>query len=151
MFVDTRKGLYADFLDDLKNEWLIGKGGAGKYSTPNFAPRYEEFGGRNIIEIGFLQIILRGGFLYLILFLSIAVYAIYLGLKVSNNSFTKILSLLILGHLLLMLSARIPAIDGNWFLLWIMIGACLSNKIRILDDNRILRMLFTNPHPRIVN
>lgn len=139
---DSRSLLTEDFFNDIKPDIWTGRGLEGKYSTPNFAPKYDkEFGGRDSIENGFYQIILKGGLIYLIFILSIIGYAMYLGSFRTRNKLTKIFSYVILSHLIVMYWARTPAADVNFLLLWVLVGFNLSKSIRSLNNEQIYQKL----------
>lgn len=139
---DSRNSLIDDFKYDMKNDFMFGRGLEGKYSTPTFAPKYDLVsGGRDGIEIGFLQIILKGGILLLVVYLLVIFRALYLAFFRTNNQLTKILAFLIICHLIVMFWARVPAADANSMLLWLSVGFCFSETIRAMNDDQIKYIL----------
>lgn len=135
---DSRSVLVQDFFRDMQQDLIFGRGMEGKYSTPKFAPKYnEEFGGRDTIENGFLLIILKGGIILLITYALVILTSVYLAFFRSSNRFTKILAFLIVCHLIVMYWARPPAADANSMFLWLLVGFCFSKGIRQMNDEHI--------------
>ncbi|OFY04482.1 MAG: hypothetical protein A2W93_04750 [Bacteroidetes bacterium GWF2_43_63] len=138
LFEDSRGTLPLDFYEDIKSDLLTGRGLVGMYATPTFSPYYDQnFGGRDIIEIGYLQIILKGGVLLLITYLIIIIKAVSYGLWRTKNTLTKIFAFAIIVHMLVMFWARVPAADPYFMLLWLLAGFCLSKSIRNLTNDQI--------------
>ncbi|MGN6296807.1 MAG: hypothetical protein ACTHM7_08505, partial [Ginsengibacter sp.] len=79
---DTRTGVELYFYNDMHaKDWMIGRGINGEYYCPNIDLDTDY---RSLIETGYLQIILKGGLVRLILLLLILVPAVILGLFFSN-------------------------------------------------------------------
>ena len=69
-------------------DWIAGRGITGQYFCPDIEE--EQFNDyRSVIETGYLNIILKGGFVSLILLLLITIPAIIKGIFYSNNILSK--------------------------------------------------------------
>jgi hypothetical protein len=150
LFKDTRRtddsdSLYKQFFQSVGGrDLVIGRGCMGrynfKYATPDgpfrgYQGTYRE---RWNVECGYLQIILNGGVIMLVLILSLAIPAIYLGMFRSKNWFTRGCSFIVLGRLLEMVPFGLPIADVQYVLFWMAIGACLTWKIRAMSDADII-------------
>lgn len=139
---DTRTGVEIYFYNDMETkDWLIGRGINGEYFCPGIdvgqATNY-----RRLIETGYLQLILKGGIIRLILYLLITIPAIILGLFFSKNLLSKASSIWILIALLSLYPAIVNSFNLNYLLVWICVGICYNKKIRNLKDNDVKKELF---------
>jgi hypothetical protein len=141
---DTRSGVEVYFYDDMKqNDWIAGKGINGEYFCPDIDEgQLTDY--RNIIETGFLQIILKGGIISLALYLLIALPAILIGLLFSKNTLSKAAAIWIFISLIGSYPAITNTFSLNYLMVWISIGICYSTQIRNLS-NETLREFFLNP------
>ena len=138
---DTRTGVELYFYDDMEEEdWIIGKGMDGKYYSPGIG----ESDYRTLMETGYLQIILKGGLVRLILFLLIAIPAIILGLFDSKNLLSKAAAVWIFVALISLYPATVESFSLQYLLVWISIGLCYSKNIRKMTDEFIKNELNLN-------
>ena len=138
---DTRTGVELYFYDDMEEEdWIIGKGMDGKYYSPGIG----ESDYRTLMETGYLQIILKGGLVRLILFLLIAIPAIILGLFDSKNLLSKAAAVWIFVALISLYPATVESFSLQYLLVWISIGLCYSKNIRKMTDDFIKNELNLN-------
>ena len=136
---DTRGPVeYAMKLDMKTADWAIGKGINGTYYCPGINPFSDR---RNIIETGYLQIILQGGMVSLILLGLIVVPAVYLGLFKSSNIFSKAAAIFILLWIIYQYPRIVNSFSIYYLLIWISVGICYSAKIRNLSDKTIRKHL----------
>jgi len=140
---DTRTGVELYFYADLKTtDWIIGRGIAGKYFCPGIEEN-QKTNYRDVIETGYLQIILRGGLVNLILTLLIVIPAIFLGLFYSRNMLSKAAGLWILASLIYSYPATIEAFSLYYLIYWMSIGICYSKVIRNIPEKTLIR-IFSN-------
>ena len=140
---DTRTGVELYFFADLTTrDWIIGKGIKGKYYSPNVEEN-QKTNYRFVIETGYLQTILRGGIISLLLILVIAIPAIFLGLFYSKNTLSKAAGLWILLWLLYLYPATMEAFTLYYLIFWISIGICYSKILRNIPEKTLTRM-FSN-------
>lgn len=138
---DTREYVFDYYFDDIKGYEWTGKGMNGVYFCPLWNPEtdVDPVEERDLIECGYLQMVLKGGYISVMLFLLIALPAIYFGLVKSNNGFVKACALIVLLWLIDMIPYGIPSFSIRYILVWFAIGVCYSKSIRLLNDSQILR------------
>jgi hypothetical protein len=140
---DSRSGVEKYFYKGMTtNDWIIGKGYNGQY----YCPMWDEITGipsiyRDVIETGYLQTILNGGIVSLVLFLLIAVPAIVKGLFSSRNILSKAAAIWIFLFLLFNYPATPTAFSLFYILVWISIGICYSDEIRSMPDDTLKELL----------
>jgi hypothetical protein len=147
---DTRTGVELYFYTDMKPiDWIIGKGLEGEYYCPdideNAVTNY-----RSVIETGYLQIILKGGLISLMLLVLITVPAIFKGIFYSKNILSKAAGIWILLALLSLYPATVNTFSMRYLLVWISVGICYSNKIRNIPDKVLVEYFLRNQLPPII-
>ncbi|MFC1603523.1 O-antigen ligase family protein [Planctomycetota bacterium] len=143
LFDDTRSHIADDlFASQVGWERLIGKGALGTtWSSYFYSYRYEKGGDspeRLNIEPGYLQIIFKGGYVMLVLFLALTVPAGILGVFCSKNLLARACGLIILVNLGGMVVSWPPLIRPPYVLFWLSVGACLCKRIRMATDVELL-------------
>jgi len=154
-FQDSRTFLYQEVLTDLSsNEKLFGKGSLGTYYSDFFERtrrhyvRIGEIGWagdspiRITTEVGYLQMLLKGGYILLITNILITLRAAYLGIFKTKNSFTRKLSFYVLIITILSVISFRPAFTPTFIILWVAIGTILNKKNRAMNDAEINKMIF---------
>jgi len=144
MWVDTRAGgwMYAGTLSEAVTrgmnvfEYIFGKGEYGSYAW-GYTGWPPVLYLRRITEIGYLHIVLKGGYLMLACFYFLSIYAVYLGLFRSENKITRYLAFIIIARLIIMSTAMPPRPGFEYFMYWVVVGGCLSQQLRELDDSTI--------------
>lgn len=141
---DTRTVVEDYFYDDMKKkDWIIGKGLNGQYFCPDIEPdQISNY--RSYIETGYLQIILKGGLVSLILYLLISIPAIILGCFFSKNILAKAASVWIFIAILSLYPASVVSYSLEYLLVWISISICYSKKLRKLTDDEVIEFLNIN-------
>jgi hypothetical protein len=154
-FQDSRTFLYTELFDELAktNDQLFGRGSLGTYFSDfmEHTKRYVEeilkiewwgdASDRITIEVGYLQMVLKGGIALLVLNVSIAIYAIYVALFKSNNKFVKRLGYYILIISILSLVSLRPAFTPTFIIFWMAIGTVLNKKYRFLSNEEINNLI----------
>ena len=136
---NTRGIIYDAFINDMTTKDLvIGKGFLGEYYCPGAEEGRDT---RFLIESGYLQTILKGGAISLILFLLIALPAAYLGIVKSKNILSKASGTIVILWLIDMFPWGMPAINIRYILVWTCIGICYSSVIRNLSEAEIKNSL----------
>lgn len=139
MTENTRDFVYAAFFKDMSTkDLIIGRGFIGEYYCPGVDPNKDT---RFLIEGGYLQTILKGGVVSLVLFLFIAIPAAYLGIIRSKNILSKASGTIVLLWLIDMFPWGMPAINIRYILVWTCIGICYSKAIRNLTEAEIRNSL----------
>lgn len=137
--VDTRSTVLNDFERDMHLEdWIFGRGIGGGYQLreTGFEINNNYSNSRNIIEAGYLNLILKGGYIYLFLLFIIYLKAIYNGLFKSNNNFAKAFALFIILHMLELYPAGILTFNIRFLLIWYCIAMLWNKKfLQFTDEN----------------
>jgi hypothetical protein len=143
---DTRTGVEEYFYNDLNTvDWIIGKGINGQY----FCPDIDEdsiSGYRRIIETGYLQIILNGGIISLVLILLITIPAIFKGLFYSRNILSKAAGAWVFLWVIYLYPATMQGFTLYYAVFWMAIGICYSSSIRNIPENKI-KLFFLTKEP----
>jgi hypothetical protein len=151
---DSRTFLFTELFEDINTteEKMFGKGSLGTYYSQFFENTRKYFiatgGGwpgdvpiRITTEVGYLQMILKGGFVLLILNILIYIYAIYLALFKSKNKFVKRLGYFILTISILSLISFRPAFTPTFIIFWMAIGTVLNKNYREMGDEEIKKII----------
>jgi hypothetical protein len=134
---DTRTGVEDAMKEDMSStEWIIGKGVNGEYYCPNI-DALDATGYRNVVETGFLQVMLKGGWISLILILLITLPAIYSGIVKSKNVLSKASGIHILMWVLFMYPTVTNTFSFHHLLTWVCIGICYSPQILNMTDAEV--------------
>jgi hypothetical protein len=140
-YADTRTFLYYEVFQDLKvnNAFVFGKGLNATYASDAF----QTFG-RPMVEVGFLQILLKMGIVGVLLYLSVIVTAIYKSIIKSSSFHMKSLGLLLSGYFLMLFVENVVAYNLLNIVVWIIVGMCFSPKMRAMKDDEF-KLLFNTP------
>jgi hypothetical protein len=140
---DSRSELFEMFFFQMRDDMVFGKGMNGSYYYPSGGEledegiTFAEEDYRNLIENGYLQLLLNGGITQIVLFLMVTIPAIILGLFKSSNQFTKACAILILLWLLDMIAYGLPRFILQYVLVWISVGICYNSNFRNATDQEI--------------
>ena len=143
--VDTRSDLYDRFYKEMRENLVFGKGMNGTYFSPIYGNNkvdgiiFNKVVYRNVIENGYLQLLLTGGIVHIVFFFLVMLPATYLGIFRSSNQFAKACGSLILLQLLNMFLYGLPTLSLSYVLVWVCVGVCYKPSIRKKsnDDIRI--------------
>ena len=147
---DTRTFLIAEMFKDFSNQDLIlGRGVMGTYYSPYFEHwnKTNEGGDsstRGVNEIGYLHMILKGGYILLLLHLLILIPAAYLGIRRSNNIISKASGYYILIYLILSLLSYPTRYSIEFLVLWFAVGITITRTSRLVNDEEILTIKNNN-------
>lgn len=147
---DSRTFLFRELMSELNfREKIFGRGSLGTYYSEYFEhtkwyvvdvlkkPWYGDSSTRITIEVGYLQMILKGGFIMMLLNLIILISSSYVAIFKSRNKFIKRLGYYILIFMILYLIELRPTFTPIFFILWMAIGTVLNKKYRLMDDEEI--------------
>lgn len=136
---DTRSAVEESFYEDMKsvNDWIFGRGWFGQY--------YEALQGkyRASIETGYLALILRGGFIYLIPYVLTLAMTFFNGFFRSRNLFCKSFAIIALMQIISLYPSGWPAFNFLHFVIWLGVGICNSSYMRRLNDQEINNLYFS--------
>ena len=139
-FQESRGETIFNFLKEAgsqPNDYLIGRGLNGtfqKFSTGDNKMSRS-------IEIGYLNILFKGGFLYLVPMMVLFLIAFYKGYFKSNNDLSKALAGIVLWQIIYMVSFGMANFATNYLLLWISVAACLDSRLRKTSNAEIKKLL----------
>jgi hypothetical protein len=137
---DTRTGVEVYFYNDMgTKDWIIGRGLDGKYYCPGID---DDIDYRTLIETGFLQIILKGGLIRLVIMGLIMIPAIFLGLFSSRNILSKASAIWIMIFIFSLYPAMVESFNLMYMLVWIAVDICYSKKLRDIPDNALLAYFY---------
>jgi len=146
---DTRSDLLVPFFIEMDDYLYFGKGMQGTYYYP-FSGEIEDQGivfgeveYRDIIEVGYLQLYLNGGIVYILLFLLVLLPAAVNGVFRSSNLFSKACGLIIFLWLIDMFAFGLPFLSFHYIFVWICVGICYKTSFRRKTDDEI-RLVFRN-------
>ena len=140
---DTRTFLFLEFYDDMSAKDLIfGRGALGSYYSPYFEYTKEnnlegDSPIRKSIEVGYLEMILKGGYIMMFLQLLILIPAAYRGIFKSKNSIGRMSGYFIFMYIVIYTLSYYPVYSAEYILLWMAVGTAISpratNTILIKD------------------
>lgn len=134
---DTRSGVEKNFYKDLTStDWLIGKGWFGTYYDSIFNAR------RSSIETGYLSLILRGGIIYLFLYIMVILFSAFKGIFKSNNILLKSFGLIMILSLIELKVYGWPMMNMNYYIIWLGVYMCNKKYYREMNDISIKEKLF---------
>jgi len=137
---DTRSGVEICFYADMNtSDWILGKGINGKYFCPGIDNPNSIY--RTGIETDYLNLILRGGIVYLIILVLLTLPAIFKGLFRSNNILSKASAIWILLWMIDLYPTPVTKFTLNYILVWICVSICYSYNIRNISDDEIMNYL----------
>lgn len=130
---DSRSGVEENFYADMNSlsDWIFGRGWFGSYYDPIFSSF------RSSIETGYLALILRGGFIYLIPYVVCLLLSFYNGYFKSSNLFCKSFALICLMQLVSLYPFGWPAFNFFHFILWIGVWICNNKAVRKMTDQQV--------------
>lgn len=149
-FQDSRTFLFTELMQDLNvTEKFTGRGSLGTYYSEFMAgtKRYtvqilkQKWWGDSAVrittEVGYLQMILKGGFILLTLNLIIFIKSSYVAIFKSNNKFIKRLGYYILIIAILTIIEFRPTFTPTFIILWMAIGTVSVKKYRMMTNEEI--------------
>ena len=140
--VDTRGFLWTEVFGDLQgSEFIFGKGFLGTYFSEYFlmilihfqtyADHYERFS----VEVGFLQLLLKGGFFWYFLYIAPILYSFIKGIFWNgNNRMVLFISTFLFTELLLMFIENNPYFSFQYSLIFLLAGYSLKLMKQEQDD-----------------
>lgn len=126
---DSRSTVEESFYKDVTGiDAIIGRGWLGTYYEQVFHDYRRE------MESGYLALVLRGGWVYLFLYVSVLLFSAYKGLFHSNNMFVKSFAVIILLHIIDLYPWGLPRFSFQYVSIWIGVYICLFEPYRKMTD-----------------
>lgn len=137
-FEESRGLVFDDFFSDFNTakDWIFGRGLLGLVSRSIYG-----FESADFIENGILNIVLKGGLIYAILFISILLRATYLGFFRSKNDLVRALASIALIHVIMMLYFNLPDYSTRYILVWISATACFNPRMRNYSNEEVFQAI----------
>ena len=137
-YADTRTFLYYEVFQDLKQNqaFLFGKGLNAGYYSHSF-----QMDSRAVVEVGFLQILLKTGILGFLLYISVIISSIIKALRRSRSQFVKSLGIYLASYIILLFIEIIVAYNLLNVVTWIVVGMCQSESLMEMNDQQIMQIL----------
>lgn len=140
--MSSREIVIEDFHNDFNktpNDWIFGRGLFGEFDAGLL--NNENTGLRDAIENGYLQLILKGGWIWLGLLILISINSIYKGLFQSNNVFVKGCACLLLLYFVDMIGFGVPVASLKYIMIFLSISVCTSPRWRSYTDEELKQQL----------
>lgn len=140
---DTRTDIYVEVLQSAQNHnsWIIGRSPArGNDSQLYFDPEISKVTGRKERlenEVAILNIFTWTGLIGVFLYFLVFYYSSYLAVNYSNNIFCKMIGILISFRWAYAWVEDVNQFDLTYFILWSMIGLCISKSFRSMSDKEM--------------
>lgn len=140
---DTRSGVDEALLSQMNNmELIFGKGLNGRYYYPlNLSEDYLN-GWRFGTETGFYNIVLKGGYIMVVLYIILLAYPAIMGVFKSRNLLCKAFGFYIILSLIELYPFGWLSFDMKFLIIWIGVSLCYNKSVRLLNDNQIYNYLF---------
>ncbi|HEY4061352.1 MAG TPA: hypothetical protein VGM30_05605 [Puia sp.] len=125
---DTRTFIYEEVFGDMRPaEMIFGRGFLGTYFSPYFLANTQDLDGdyyyRFSAEVGFLQLLLKGGLVYFLLYITPLVAVVRRGLFTRHKSRIGFyISVYILCELLILFIENIPSYHFQFFIIFFLAG-----------------------------
>lgn len=131
MYDDTRTWAEDEFYKGMDEvDWLVGKGSTGAFYSPYFCTK------RNLIETGYLHLVLKGGIFYSIAWCYLLLVSFIKGFF-AKSMMVRVMAFYILPFIPGLYLFGHPVMDIPYFILWICIICCNSPMIRNSNINYI--------------
>ena len=139
---DTRKLIEIRFFEDMSTlDLTFGRGINGMYYCPGIDEAEGSFTvNRWVIETGYLQIVLKGGYILLLLYLLIIIPAIIKGLFLSNNSFAKTAAIWIFLYTIFLYPTYVNMFSLTYIIVWVCVAICFDKNVRNMTDEDVLKL-----------
>ena len=146
---DNRGTITTDFFADFNSDlfsWIWGRGANGTFRT-----NYDISGGQRLyMEWGYLYLVLKGGVVYLFLYVFCLLHGAYVGYFRSKNTFSKALSFmcLVLAMNLVSTGAE-PQYNMLYVLSWMCFGLVERKEVRYISDKEIFNYFNVKDYGRL--
>ena len=139
---DTRAGVNEELLNQMSDwEKIVGKGLNGRYFMPM---RQTDFfdGWRYGCETGFLNLVLKGGYIMAFVYIFLLIVPAFQGIFRSKNNFCKGGGFYILWTLIYLYPFGVLDFNISFFFVWMWVMLCSMPSVRNMTDDQILSEYF---------
>lgn len=131
---DTRSGVENDLIKDLDMlSWIFGRGMYGTYYSPTAIDNIH----REMIETGYLNMILKGGIINLVLYVALLLKTIYNGIFKSRNNLGIAFGYVALMYLVRLYPAGHINMTFEFCILWFGIAFCNYKNLYMASNEEI--------------
>lgn len=137
--MSSREGIIELFYFDFNNQpadWVFGRGMYGSF-VGGVLSEDDLTGTRSGIENGYLQLILKGGWIWLGFMIFLSIKTFYLGLFKSKNLLCKGMALIIFVYFIDMIGFGIPNLHLGYINVFIAMSGCNSKWLRNMTDEEL--------------
>ena len=139
-FEDSRTAVEESFYKDVTGiDAIVGRGWFGMYYESVFGEYRRE------MESGYLALVLRGGWIYLTLYVCVLLFSAYKGLFKSKSIFVKSFAILILLHIIDLYPWGLPRFSFQYISVWVGVYICLFMPYRRMSETEVDVLCF-NKH-----
>lgn len=143
LFLDNRSEVDDTLMAQMNNwEVLFGKGLNGRYYLPYGGDDSPFNGWRYTSETGFYTIILRGGYLMAVVYITLMIVPAYLGIFKSRNLFCRAGGLYILWNVIYLYPFGLLTFNLNFYFIWMWVILCSLPQIRNMSEPEIKKAFF---------
>jgi hypothetical protein len=141
--IDTRTFLYIEVTEDLtaNNAWIWGKGAYSRYNSTYFNFNDGDNQSRSSIEVPILYYLSKGGGIYLLLYVSLLLFAIWYALFKGKNKFVYSIAIVVAGYFFCFFVSNLNGANFLHVGFWILVGCCYSKSILDATDEEISRRI----------
>lgn len=133
---DITDAMIKDF-NNTPIDWLVGRGINGSYAYAGDTGGTVS-GRREYMEWGFLQMILKGGIIYLLLSTLLLARAVFQGFRRSKNLLCKAMAAMCFWQIVgLSCGVSEAFVNVRYAIIWFCVGCLENKKIRMMSDNEI--------------
>lgn len=147
---NTREYVYLHYAADFgmhPGDLVTGRSMMGTYECPGVEGESGNDGQRGVVECGYLNNILKGGFIYLLLYVTIMVIAARKGFKAANI-LGKAGAWMLVFQLIDMVYFGIHSFNLKSYMLWMVVALCLNNELMQKSDDEIRHLVY-KPKPEL--
>ncbi len=136
---DTRSEIEENFYNSIDLKCIIyGRGWFGRYYDSTWA--IYRYG----LETGYLTLLLRGGIIYLFLYVSLLLYSGLRGLFFSKSIYVKSYAIIIIVSVLSLYPFGWPLFDFYFLLIWVGVFICNNEYYLKLTDSQVKLLFYRN-------
>lgn len=147
---NTREYVYLHYAADFgthQADLITGRSMMGTYECGGVEGEEGNGGQRSVVESGYLNNILKGGFIFLALYLTLMIRAVRRGLK-CHNALGKACAWILIFQLIDMFYFGIHSFNLKAYMLWMLVAVALNRDLMSKTDAEIQHMLY-QPKPEL--
>lgn len=143
---DTRSYVFLLFFWDLLQtplDMIIGRGIRGTYECQGVEGPYRTM--RSVVENGYLQLLLKGGIIYIVAYITTFITAICKAWR-SRNQLCRAAIIILTVQLIDMIPFGLHAVNLKTFMIWMCVSICLCPSVWNMTDEELRDELTEKKH-----